>query len=124
MALTEKMQERYGSPFLQVFKSRIAAVLFGLGFSSGLPLALTGDTLKAWLKEANAPLITIGIFGMIAIPYSLKLLWAPLLDRFRVPFLGRRRGWILLSQLGLMAALVMLGLFGTSVMGLFAVCAA
>jgi MFS transporter, PAT family, beta-lactamase induction signal transducer AmpG len=123
MALKDKLQKD-GSAISQVFRSRNAAVLFGLGFSSGLPLALTGDTLKAWLTEADVPLVTIGIFGMIGIPYSLKLLWAPLLDRFQLPFLGRRRGWILLTQLGLVGALLTLGFFGTSTLGIFAICAA
>jgi PAT family beta-lactamase induction signal transducer AmpG len=123
MAFTDKIKKD-AAALWQVFLSRNTAVLFALGFSSGLPLALTGDTLKAWLTEANIPLITIGIFGMITIPYSLKLLWAPLLDRFQFPLLGRRRGWILLSQLGLVAALALLGFFGTSSLGAFAVCAA
>jgi MFS transporter, PAT family, beta-lactamase induction signal transducer AmpG len=129
MALKDKLQKD-GSAISQVFRSRNAAVLFGLGFSSGLPLALTGDTLKAWLTQVNMltpekiSLVTIGIFGMIGIPYSLKLLWAPLLDRFQLPLLGRRRGWILLTQLGLIGALLLLGFFGTSSLGIFAVCAA
>ena len=62
-----------------------------LGFSSGLPLALTGATLQAWMKTENVDLTTIGIFSLVALPYTLKFLWSPLLDRFQLPFLGRRR---------------------------------
>jgi PAT family beta-lactamase induction signal transducer AmpG len=72
-----------------------------LGFSSGLPLALTGATLQAWMKTENVDLTTIGIFSLVALPYTLKFLWSPFLDRYRLPFLGRRRGWILLTQIAL-----------------------
>lgn len=70
-----------------------------LGFSSGLPLALTGATLQAWLAEKHVNIITIGMLGLVTQPYVYKFLWAPLLDRFALPFLGYRTGWILLMQL-------------------------
>ena len=70
-----------------------------LGFSSGLPLLAIGSTLKAWLTEAGLDLSTIGFFSLVGMPYTLKFLWAPVFDRFSLPFLGRRRGWILLLQL-------------------------
>jgi len=90
------------SPYLDVFRSpRIAAVLV-LGFSSGLPLALTGSTLQAWLAVSAIDIKTIAWFSWIGLPYALKFLWAPLMDRFVPPMLGRRRGWMLLTQLGLM----------------------
>ena len=76
---------------------RMAAVLL-LGFSSGLPLALTGNTLQAWMTDTGVDLKTIGIFTLVGLPYALKFLWAPFLDRFTLPWLGRRRGWILLFQ--------------------------
>jgi len=64
------------------------------GFSSGLPLLLTGGTLQAWLVDAKVDLASIGLFSLVGLPYTLKFLWAPLFDRFVPPFLGRRRGWI------------------------------
>ncbi len=76
-----------------------------LGFSSGLPLFLTSKTLQAWLKSGGVDLGTIGLLSVLALPYSLKFLWAPLLDRFAPPFLGRRRGWIVLAQVGLALAI-------------------
>ena len=76
---------------------RIIVVLF-LGFSSGLPLALSGGTLQAWLTVEDVDIKTIGLFSLVGLPYTLKFLWAPLLDRFSVPLFGRRRGWIFVSQ--------------------------
>ena len=82
----------------------MAAVLL-LGFSSGLPLALTGTTLQAWMKSENVDLTVIGLFSLVGLPYGLKFVWAPLMDRYIPPFLGRRRGWILVSQVALIAAI-------------------
>jgi PAT family beta-lactamase induction signal transducer AmpG len=76
---------------------RMAAILL-LSFASGLPLNLTGATLQAWLAFDNVDIKTIGLFGLVGFPYILKFLWAPLLDRFLPPLLGRRRGWILIYQ--------------------------
>jgi PAT family beta-lactamase induction signal transducer AmpG len=76
-----------------------------LGFSSGLPLALTDSTLKAWLRESGIDLKTISFFALVGLPYNLKFVWAPFLDRYSLPFLGRRRGWMLATQLLLAAAL-------------------
>jgi PAT family beta-lactamase induction signal transducer AmpG len=84
---------------------RIGTILL-LGFSSGLPLALTGGTLQAWMTVEGVDLKTIGIFTLVGVPYTFKFLWAPLLDRFVPPVLGRRRGWILVFQLSLMALIV------------------
>lgn len=81
------------------------AALLVLGFSSGLPLWLTDRTLKAWMTTANVDLTTIGFFSLVALPYSLKFLWAPLLDRFVPPFLGRRRGWLVITQILLFIAI-------------------
>lgn len=80
--------------------------LLWLGFASGLPFALTDDAFRAWLTKANFNLSTIGWLGLVSLPYSLKFLWAPFTDRFVPPFLGRRRGWILLMQGLLVAAIV------------------
>jgi len=93
------------SPYVEVFRSpRIAAILV-LGFSSGLPLALTGSTLQAWLTVSEVDIQTIAWFSWIGVPYLLKFAWSPLMDRFVPPFLGRRRGWMVLTQLALMAAI-------------------
>ena len=88
-----------------IMNPRLLAMLF-LGFSSGLPLALTGSTLQAWMTEAHVSLAAIGALSLVGIPYTLKFLWAPLLDYIRIPWLGLRRGWILLAQMGLVIALV------------------
>jgi PAT family beta-lactamase induction signal transducer AmpG len=89
------------SPYLQVFRSRSIAVITFLGFSSGLPLALTSSTLQAWMTVAGVDIRTIGIFALVGIPYLIKFLWSPLMDRFVPPWLGRRRGWIVITQLTL-----------------------
>jgi len=81
---------------------RVLAVLF-LGFSSGLPLALSGGTLQAWLTVEGVDIKTIGLFTLVGLPYTLKFLWSPLLDRYVVPLFGRRRGWIFVFQLLLLA---------------------
>ena len=91
---------------LRVFASwRLAAVLL-MGFSSGLPLALTGTTLQAWMASEKIDLTVIGFFTAVTLPYTLKFLWSPLMDRFLPPFLGRRRGWILISQVALVGGLI------------------
>jgi PAT family beta-lactamase induction signal transducer AmpG len=80
-----------------------------LGFASGLPLLLTGSTLTTWMTSVGVDLKTVGIFALVGLPYSFKFTWAPLLDRYRLPLLGRRRGWLLLFQLLLIAAIAVLG---------------
>ncbi|HON86573.1 MAG TPA: hypothetical protein PK864_11200, partial [Syntrophorhabdaceae bacterium] len=97
------------SSYLQVFYNRRIAVMVLLGFSSGLPLPLTGGTLQAWLTVAGVDLRIIGIFSLVAIPYTIKFLWSPLMDRFVPPWLGRRRGWILPIQVILMLAIATMG---------------
>jgi MFS transporter, PAT family, beta-lactamase induction signal transducer AmpG len=84
---------------------RRAAALLLLGIASGLPLALSGDLLSAWLTDAGKDVSRIGSLGLVGLPYALKVLWSPLADRFALPFLGRRRGWMLISQIALMAAM-------------------
>src|SRR5437667_3682636 len=90
---------------------RVLIVLL-LGFSSGLPLALSGSTLLVWMREAGVDLGTIGLFALVGTPYTLKFLWAPLTDALHVPFFtqkfGRRRGWLLFSQLLLIATILLL----------------
>lgn len=93
-----------------VFRDRNLAVILLLGFASGLPLALTSGTLQAWLTVEGVNLTTIGLFTLVGIPYTWKFLWAPAMDRFVPPFLGRRRGWLLVTQLGLIAGIAILGM--------------
>jgi MFS transporter, PAT family, beta-lactamase induction signal transducer AmpG len=81
------------------FKNHRLMITLILGFSSGLPLALSGGTLQAWLTVSGLSLKTIGFVGLAAIPYTFKFLWAPLMDRWSPPVLGRRRGWIVLCQM-------------------------
>jgi MFS transporter, PAT family, beta-lactamase induction signal transducer AmpG len=95
---------------LQVLTSPRVWLLVALGFSSGLPILLIGGTLSAWMKNEGVDLKTIGLFALVGSPYSLKFVWAPLMDRYALPFLGRRRGWMLLTQLGLAAAIAAMGL--------------
>src|SRR6202041_1581788 len=92
---------------------RVLIVLL-LGFSSGLPLALSGSTLLIWMSEAGVDLGPIGLFALVGTPYTLKFLWAPLVDALHVPFFtrkfGRRRGWVVFSQLLLIIAILLLAL--------------
>lgn len=94
------------------FRPRVLIILL-LGFSAGLPLALSGETLRVWMADRGVALGTIGLLGLAGLPYTLKFIWAPVVDAWDVPFLsrrlGRRRGWLVASQLVLMAAIVFLG---------------
>ena len=99
---------------LAVYLQRRVLIVMFLGFSSGLPLALSGSTLLVWMRESGVDLGTIGLFALVGTPYTLKFLWAPLVDALHVPFFtrqfGRRRGWLLFSQLLLIAATLLLAL--------------
>src|SRR5438067_5103134 len=90
---------------------RVLIVLF-LGFSAGLPLALSGSTLTIWMRESGVNLETIGLFSLIGTPYAVEFAWAPIVDGLDLPLLarllGRRRAWLVLSQLLLIAAIVFL----------------
>lgn len=90
---------------LQVFQSRKMAALLFIGFSSGLPLFLTSKTLQAWMTLEKVDLGAIGLFSLVGLPYSLKFIWSPFLDRFVPPFLGRRRGWLVVTQVALLLAI-------------------
>ncbi len=94
----------------QLFTRRMLICVF-IGFSSGLPLYLLFNLLPAWLRSEQVDLKTIGLFALIQFPYTWKFLWAPLLDRYVVPMLGRRRGWMLVTQLGLLAVIASMGAF-------------
>ena len=102
---------------LPSWRETLAAMLSGrmliallMGFASGLPLLLTGSVLQAWLKEGGIDLASIGLFALVGLPYTLKFLWAPLFDRYVLAHCGRRRGWLMLMQLALAAALAALSL--------------
>jgi MFS transporter, PAT family, beta-lactamase induction signal transducer AmpG len=95
---------------IRIFGQPKMAVLLFLGFSSGLPLYLTSKTLQAWMTTAKVDLTTIGLFSLVALPYSFKFVWAPVMDRFIPPFLGRRRGWVLITQILLLLAIAAMSL--------------
>ena len=85
-------------------------VSFIMGFACGLPLLLTKGVLQAWMKKEGIDLSLIGLTNLLAIPYSIKFLWAPFLDRYSISFFGRRRGWLLIAQLALMLSIAAMGL--------------
>ena len=99
---------------LAVYLQPRVLIVMLLGFSSGLPLALSGSTLLVWMRESGVDLGTIGLFALVGTPYTLKFLWAPLVDALHVPFFtqsfGRRRGWLVFSQLLLIVAILLLAL--------------
>lgn len=97
------------SVYLQVFTSRRMAVMLLMGFASGLPLALTGATLQAWMTVSGVDIRTIGIFSLVGLPYTLKFFWSPLMDRFVPPWLGRRRGWLIVLQGALICGIGAMG---------------
>jgi len=82
---------------------------FIMGFSCGLPLLLTMSVLQIWMKEEGMDLTLIGLINLVQIPYTWKFIWAPLMDRYTLPFLGRRRGWLLIAQLALIGSITGLG---------------
>src|SRR3990172_11182455 len=117
MTAAEGTQRRsLGERFVRaarVFLDPRVLIVLVLGFSSGLPLALSGSTLLLWMKDVGVDLKTIGLFALVGVPYTIKFLWAPIVDAFQVPLLGRalghRRGWLVFSQFLLMAAFLLLG---------------
>src|SRR5437016_10922774 len=110
---TTAARPSFGDTFAVYLKGRVLIVLF-LGFSAGLPLALSGSTLLVWMRETGVDLGTIGLFALVGTPYTIKFLWAPVVDALDVPvfatWFGRRRGWLVFSQLALIVSIVLLGL--------------
>ena len=108
---TVSARARFADTLAVYLKPRVLIVLF-LGFSAGLPLALSGSTLLIWMREAGVDLGIIGLFALVGTPYTIKFLWAPIVDALDVPvlarLLGRRRGWLVFSQLLLIAAIAFL----------------
>lgn len=93
-----------------LFTRRMLACVF-LGFTSGMPLYVLFQLVPAWLRSSEVDLGTIGLFALVSLPYTWKFLWSPLMDRYRLPFLGRRRGWALITQVALLFVIGMLGHF-------------
>src|SRR3982075_3091173 len=120
---TVPARSRFADTFAVYAKPRVLIVLF-LGFSAGLPLALSGSTLLVWMREAGVDLGTIGLFALVGTPYTIKFLWAPLVDALHVPLFtrafGRRRGWLLFSQLLLIGTILLLALTDPARSPLFA----
>jgi len=116
MSLPSQTQRGRAVAFLDAltvyFRARVLIVLL-LGFSAGLPLALSGETLRVWMADRGVDLGTIGLLSLAGLPYTIKFIWAPVVDALDVPWLsqrlGRRRGWLVASQMLLMAAIVFLG---------------
>jgi MFS transporter, PAT family, beta-lactamase induction signal transducer AmpG len=97
---------------IQILANGRIGIMLPLGFASGLPVALTAGTLQAWLTVVGVDLKTIGIFTLVGLPYTVKFLWAPLMDRVTLPWLGRRRGWMVVTQLGVAIGLALMALIG------------
>jgi PAT family beta-lactamase induction signal transducer AmpG len=104
------------NPFrlFKVYFSGKMFLMLVLGFASGMPLALTGSTLSAWMVTEGVDIKTIGLFSLVGLPYAFKFLWSPLMDRFVPPFLGRRRGWMMVTQIFLVMIISVMGFFHPS----------
>ena len=108
------MKKSFKPSFLQIIQVMLSwkmLVMFFFGFSSGFPYYIIKDVLKFWMMDANVDIAKIGLFALVGMPYTLKFVWSPMMDGFVPPFLGRRRGWILIAQLGLMITIALLGQF-------------
>ncbi|KJS03952.1 MAG: MFS transporter, partial [Gammaproteobacteria bacterium BRH_c0] len=107
MQINPMVTERSWGQSLAVYGQPQVLALFFLGFSAGLPLLLVFSTLSAWLTEEGVSRTAIGFFGWVGVTYSIKVLWAPVVDRLRLPLLtrllGQRRSWMLLGQAGVVA---------------------
>ena len=111
---------------LRVMLSWKMMVMFFFGFASGFPYYIIKDVLKFWMMDAHVDIAKIGLFALVGVPYTLKFVWSPVMDGVVPPFLGRRRGWILIAQLGLMVTIAILGQFDPKQslwwIGVFALC--
>lgn len=104
------MSKSWISSLREIIGSRRELAVLFLGFSSGLPLLLSSGTLQAWLAVSQIKTETIGLFALVGLPYTLKFLWAPLIDRFSARWLGRRRSWMLLMQLAIAGVLLLMAM--------------
>ncbi len=107
--MTADDNQMSGRSMIRQMLSRKMGVALIMGFSCGVPLLLTISVLQAWMKKEGVDLTVIGIFSLVGLPYTLKFIWAPLFDRFSLPFLGRRKGWLLVAQVALILAIALLG---------------
>ena len=101
-------------PWQEILFSRKMLACIFLGFSSGLPLYVLIQLVPAFLRTEGVDLATIGLFSLVSLPYTWKFVWAPLMDRYAPPFLGRRRGWALMTQVGLLLSIGAMGMFDVS----------
>jgi PAT family beta-lactamase induction signal transducer AmpG len=101
--------DKQKTDILKVIFTRRMFVALIMGFSSGLPLLLTMGVLQTWMKEEGVDLTFIGLVNLVQIPYTWKFIWAPIMDRYTLPFLGRRRGWLLISQIMVACSIIGLG---------------
>ena len=112
---------------LALLKNRTFVVMLLLGFGSGLPFMLVGNTMGFWLREQGTDLTTIGFVSWVGFAYSMKFLWSPIVDRVKLPFLnprlGHRRSWLMLSQILIAASLLLMGLVTPNQLPLFIGCA-
>jgi PAT family beta-lactamase induction signal transducer AmpG len=97
------------SAFIDAFRSKRVALSIPLGFAAGLGLTMRGSTLSAWITDAGLDIKTIAMFSWVGLFFTFKPLWAPIVDRYRIPILGRRRGWMLVCQLALGATIIAMG---------------
>lgn len=97
-----------------IYESPRMAALLAIGFSAGLPYMLTSRTMKLWARDEGVDLTTVGLLSLVTIPVTFKFLWAPVMDRFVPPLLGRRRGWLIITQLLLIVAMIAMGFAGPS----------
>jgi len=97
-----------------LFSRKMMTCIF-LGFSSGMPLFVGTHLVPAWLRTNGVDLATIGLFAILGLPYTWKFLWSPLMDRYKLPFLGRRRGWALITQIALLLSIGTMGQFDPAV---------
>lgn len=122
LSVTQTQKERW-TQF--VSDPRLVCILF-LGFASGLPLLLTGSTLQAWYTVSNVNIVAIGALTLVGQPYVYKFIWAPVLDRYQLPWLSRRRGWIMLMQILLVISIAGMGFIQPAVapfeLAILAVC--
>lgn len=96
-----------------LFNRKMLTCIF-LGFTSGMPLYVLIQLVPAWLRSSDIDLATIGLFSLVSLPYTWKFIWSPVMDRFKPPFLGRRRGWALITQLALLLSIGFMGHFDPS----------
>ena len=109
--MTENQEQPIQRNWKEILFNRRMLVCIFLGFTSGMPLYVLFQLVPAWLRSSGVDLATIGLFALVSLPYTWKFLWSPLMDRFVPPFLGRRRGWALITQLSLLVVIGLLGSF-------------